>query len=416
MKYYIQIFLSLFFIVPAISQTEELRMTLEETIALAQSDAPDVQIANTKLSNRYWFNQSFLSDYKPQVSLNATLPNINRSIQSIILPDGTQAFIPRSFMENSFGVSLSQEMETVAFQATSLFFEVLISQLNVEALIKNKQDADTLFSVSKGRFSVGRIAETELLQIELSAMNADADLAAARLNFQTNTERLRNFLGIKKEVTFDLIPPVDVPDILIDESLALQYAEKYRSESIAFLRRLKEAEREVSRAKAETGVQLEISGRFGLSQTASRFDEAYVDPLDQQQFQIGLSTPILDWGRAKASMEVAKSNQDLEQMNVAQDRVNFEREISIKVQQFDLIRTQVELAKRAFDVSEKRLAITRKRYLIGKIEIVELNLALREQDAGRRSYYSALRAFWTAYFELRRLTLYDFEKDKPLVK
>jgi len=252
-------------------------------------------------------------------------------------------------------------------------------------LIKNKQDADTLFSVSKGRFSVGRIAETELLQIELSAMNADADLAAARLNFQTNTERLRNFLGIKKEVTFDLIPPVDVPDILIDESLALQYAEKYRSESIAFLRRLKEAEREVSRAKAETGVQLEISGRFGLSQTASRFDEAYVDPLDQQQFQIGLSTPILDWGRAKASME-------------------------------DLIRTQVELAKRAFDVSEKRLAITRKRYLIGKIEIVELNLALREQDAGRRSYYSALRAFWTAYFELRRLTLYDFEKDKPLVK
>lgn len=488
MKYWITVILALSYISVLFSQSEEIRMTLPEIIALAQSDAPDVQISKTKLSNRYWSYQTYLSDYRPQISLDATLPNFNRTIQSITLPSsGGQAFIPRSFMENSVGVSLSQEialtggriyaftglerldifktdiadrsssylstpiiigfqqqifgfnrlkwnkqiqplqyeeanrefveeLETVAFQSTNLFFEVLISQLNVEALIKNKEDADTLLSVSKGRYSVGRIAETELLQIELSSMNANADLAAAQLNFQTNTERLRNFLGIKKAVVFDLEPPADIPDFLIDETLALQYAEKYRSASIAFLRRLKEAEQEVSRAKAETGLQVELSGRFGLTQTASQLNDAYVRPLDQEQFQLGLSIPIADWGKSKARIEVARSNQELERMNVAQDRINFEREISIKVQQFDLVRTQVELAKRAFDVSQKRLEITRKRYLIGKIEIVELNLALREQDAGRRAYYSALRAFWTAYYELRRLTLYDFEKDKPLVK
>ncbi|MFT7605224.1 MAG: outer membrane protein [Saprospiraceae bacterium] len=462
-------------------------MGLTETISMAQKDAPDVQISKTKLSNRYWFYQSYLSDYKPQVDFNATLPNVNRSIQSIILPNGTQAFVPRSFMENSVGISLRQEvaltggqifastglerldifktnltgksssylsnpifigfqqplfgfnqlkwnkeieplryeeanrehveeMETVAFGTSNLFFDVLISQLNVEALIKNKDNADTLFAISTGRFSVGRIAETELLQTELSAMNADADLATARLSFQTNTERLRNFLGIEKAVIFDLIPPTEIPAFLIDEIRALQYAEKYRSASIAFRRRLKEAEREVSRAKSESGFQADIRGQFGLSQTAVELNDAYKDPLDQERFSISLSIPIADWGKAKALLEVAKSNQDLERMNVTQDRINFEREITIKVQQFDLLRTQVALAKRAYDVSEKRLDITRKRYLIGKIEIIELNLALRDQDSGRRSYYSALRAFWTAYYELRRLTLYDFEKDQPLVR
>ncbi len=462
-------------------------MNLQDIISLAKSDAPDVQISKTRMSNRYWSYQSFLSDYKPQIDLRATLPNLNRYIQSIILPDGTQAFVPRSFMENSFGVSLSQEisltggrvyaftglerldifktnltdksasylstpiiigfsqplfgfnrlkwnkeiqpmvyeeakrgnieeMETAAFQATSFFFNVLISQLNVEALLKNKQNADELLARSQGRFSVGRIAETELLQIELSAMNADADLASARLDFQTTTEQLRNFLGIERAVAFKLVPPTDIPNVLIDETRALQYAEKYRSESIAFLRRIKEAEQEVARAKAESGLQAEITGSFGLSRTAAALDEAYVNPNDQEQFQISLNIPIADWGKAKARREIAKSNQDLERMIVAQDRINFEREISIKVQQFDLLRNQVELAKRAFDVSEKRLEITRKRYLIGKIEIVELNLALREQDSGRQSYYAALRSFWTAYYELRRLTLYDFEKDEPLVK
>ena len=462
-------------------------MSLTDIISMAQSDAPDVQISKTKLSNRYWFYQSYLSDYKPLINLNATLPNLNRSIQSIILPDGTQAFVPRAFMENSTGISINQEvaltggrifaftgleridifrtdatdksvtylstpivigfqqplfgfnqlkwaraieplryeeanreyveeLETVAFQATQLFFEVLIAQLNVEALIKSKNDADTLLAISQGRFSVGRIAETELLQIELSAMNADADLAAARLNFQTNTERLRNFLGIEKAVIFDLIPPTQIPEVMIDETLALQYAEKYRSASIAFMRRLKEAEQEVSQAKATRGFRADITGRFGLSQTAPKLGDAYADPLDQERFAITLNIPIADWGKAKSRMEVAKSNQELERMNVAQERINFEREISIKVQQFDLLRNQVNLAKRAYDVSEKRLDITRKRYLIGKIAIVELNLAIREQDAARRAYYSALRAFWTAYYELRRLTLYDFEQEKPLVK
>lgn len=487
MKYYFQFILILVFSISAFAQPESIRMTLDETISRAKNEAPDVQISKTRLSNRYWFYQSYLSDYKPQINLESTLPNLNRSIQSIILPNGTQAFVPRSFMENSFGISLSQEvaltggsifaftglerldifktdvtdkslsylstpvvigfsqplfgfnrlkwnreieplkyeeanrvhveeLETVAFQSTNLFFDVLIAQLNVEALEKNKIDADSLFERSKGRFSVGKIAETELLQIELSAMNADADLAQARLSFQTNTERLRNFLGIEKEVLFDLVPPTEIPPVMIDETLALQYAKKYRSESIAFLRRLKEAEQEVSRAKADTGLQAELSGRFGLTQTANNLSDAYNDPIDQERFSIQLTVPIADWGKSKARMEVAKSNQDLERMNVTQDRINFEREISIKVQQFDLLRNQVQLAKRAFDVSQKRLDITRKRYIIGKIGIVELNLALREQDAGRRSYYSALQAFWNAYYELRRLTLYDFEKNEPLVK
>jgi outer membrane protein len=487
MKFYFQFIFLLIIASPAFSQTDKLRLGLSEMISLAQSDAPDVQISKTKLSNRYWFYQSYLSDFRPQIDFNATLPNFNRSIQSITLPDGTKSFVPQSFMENSLGISLSQEvaltggqifastglerldifetdltgksssylsnpifigfqqplfgfnqlkwnreieplryeeanreyveeMETVAFETTNLFFDVLISQLNVEALIKNKDNADTLFAISTGRYSVGRIAETELLQIELSAMNADADLATAQLSFQTNTERLRNFLGIEKAVIFDLIPPTEIPGLLIDENLALQYAEKYRSETIAFRRRLKEAEREVSRAKSERGFQADIRGQFGLTQTAVELNEAYKNPLDQERFSISLNIPIADWGKAKSRMEIAKSNQDLERMNVTQDRISFEREISIKVQQFDLLRNQVVLAKRAYDVSEKRLEITRKRYLIGKIEIVELNIALREQDSGRRSYYSALRAFWTAYYELRRLTLYDFEKDQPLVK
>src|SRR5690606_12891120 len=110
----------------------------------------------------------------------------------------------------------AEEMENVAFQAAQLFFDVFIAQLNLEAAKRDKANADTLFGISKGRFEVGRIAETELLQIELSSMNADASVQRALLNLQSGTEQLRNFLGIRQAVFFKLEAPEEIPAFIIN--------------------------------------------------------------------------------------------------------------------------------------------------------------------------------------------------------
>ena len=84
-------------------------LDLSEVITLAQSDAPTVLIAQTRLSNRYWRYQSFLADYKPQIDLEATLPNLNRSIDRITIPDGTDIFVQRSLISNSLGLRFKSE-------------------------------------------------------------------------------------------------------------------------------------------------------------------------------------------------------------------------------------------------------------------------------------------------------------------
>ncbi len=462
-------------------------LSLSQAIEIAQSDAPDVAIARTIYSNNYWRYQSFLANYRPSIVFNATLPNLNRSIQAITLPNGQDAFISRSLMSNGAGISLqqglaatggrvflrtnleridifgsggkpglvsylstpvgigfeqpifgfnrlkwerrieplrfeenrkrfSEDMAETAFRATEMFFEVLIAQINLEAARKDKSDADTLLAISRGRFEVGRIALDELLQIELNAMNAQASIAQNTLTLQTATERLRDFLGIRNAVAFQLITPADIPGFLVDAHKALLYARMHRSDALGFERRIAEAQMNIAQARAERGLQMNFFGSFGLSQTGPDLETAYTRPLDQEQVVLGITLPIADWGRARSNLEIARSNQELVQMQVAQERINFEREVLIRVQQFDLVRNQVTLALQAHDVSKRRLEMSRNRYLIGKILITDLNLALREEADARRSYIAALRNFWLAYYDLRRLTLYDFELDKPLVE
>jgi len=464
-----------------------MRLNLKEVVLIAQGEGPDVRIARTKLTTNYWLFQSFLADYKPEISIVGELPELNRSIREITLPNGEQSFTSSAFMNNSIGIQLSQdialtggsifantgverldifktattprstsylstpfvigfnqpffgynalkwnkkiaplrydeaireyseEMEMVAYDVAEIFFDVFFAQINLEAAKRNKVNADTLFAISEGRYSVGRIAETELLQIELGAMNSDTELAEATLNLQSNSEALRNFLGIKNPVIFDLITPDDIPNFLVDSELALKYALKNRSKTIEFQRRLAESEASIAQAKGQSGRNINLFGRFGLTQTAANFGDVFSDPKDQEQLVLGIQIPIADWGKARSRMEIARSNQELEQMNIEQERISFEQEILLRVKQFDLVRRQVTLATRAYEVAKKRENITRKRYLIGKIGISDLNLAIRELNESRRNYMNNLRSFWLAYYELRNLTLYDFEKEEHLIR
>ncbi len=484
---YLIVILFVSYLSNSFTQTENLQLNLPQIIELAQSDAPDVLLAKTRFTNNYWRYQSHLANYKPQIDLNSTLPNLNRSIDEIILPNGSAAFVERALMSTSLGLSLrqdiaftggsvfattslqridifktqthpssksylttpiqvgfvqplfgfnqlkwarkieplnfteskraySEDMEQVAYEASQYFFDVLISQLNVEAALKDKANADTLYAISKGRFEVGRIAETELLQIELSVMNSDADLAESELNLQSSTEQLRNFLGIREASEFSLTPPTTIPGFHVDAEKALEYAQKNRSITVNFDLRLMEAERNVAEAKGNSGLNVNVFGRIGVTQTAPALDEAYKNLLDEERITVGIEMPIADWGKERSRMEIATSNRELTMMQVEQERINFEREVLLKVQQFDLLRNQVRLALRAYEVAQKRHDMTRNRYLIGKIGILELNMAIVEQDAARRSYISSLRNFWVAYYDLRRLTLYDFENDRALIR
>ena len=58
--------------------------------------------------------------------------------------------------------------------------------------------------------------------------------------------------------------------------------------------------------------------------------------------------------------------------------------------------------------------MAKNRYLIGKIDITNLNIAQNEKDLARLDYINTLRDFWLAYYRLRRITLYDFEKGEAL--
>ncbi|WP_297644258.1 TolC family protein [uncultured Bacteroides sp.] len=303
-----------------------------------------------------------------------------------------------------------ETLELVAARATEKFFSLAKAQSNYETANANYANADTLYIYAQGRYNIGTISENEMLQLELNKLTEETNCMNARIEVENCMQELRSYLGIQEDLLLQVKIDSEVPDLHIDLGTALMLANENSPEIQNMLRRKMESESAVARAKANAGLKADIYLRFGLTQTADKLKDAYRDPLEQQYVSLGITLPILDWGRGRGQVRVARSNRDLVHTQVEQDKTDFDLNVRKLVKQFNLQAQRVSIAARTDNTAQRRAEVARKLYLLGKSSILDLNASVTEKDAARRNYISALHNFWSLYYTLRSITLYDFEK------
>lgn len=305
-------------------------------------------------------------------------------------------------------------VEDVHLMAVQYFFNLALAQINREIAQTNMMNADTLYQIAKGRYNLGTIAENELLQMELSYLNAGTAINESEITLKDRELKLRSFLGFNQNVRLELIIPSEIPALQVEMAEVLKLAEENNPELLALDIQLVEAESSVAQAKAEKGLNANLTASFGLRDQDEEFKLAYAQSTQQQSVRVGFSLPILDWGLGRGRYKMAKSSQELTQVQVQQSRIDFEQNLMLDVQQYNLQDDQVMIAAKSDTVASKMYEVTKQRFLIGKIDVLELNNADTKKDSNKRSYIQALNNFWTYYFNMRSLTLYDFVNRKPL--
>jgi len=307
-----------------------------------------------------------------------------------------------------------RDIENVHMMAVQYFFNLALAQINREIAETNMQNADTLYQIALGRYNLGTIAEDELLQMELSYLNAGTAINESEMNLADRELKLRSFLGFNQTVRLELLIPNEIPDLQVDVNEVLKLAEENNPELIALERQLVEAQSNVAQAKAEKGLNANLTASYGLRDQDPLLNMAYDQPNRQQTVRVGFSLPILDWGQGRGRFKMAQSSEELTRVQVEQSRVDFEQNLMLDVHQFNMQNDQVRIAAKSDTVAAKMFEVTKQRFLIGKIDVLELNNADTKKDQNKRSYIQALNNYWSYYYNMRALTLFDFITRKPL--
>ncbi len=308
-----------------------------------------------------------------------------------------------------------EDIEQISITTTNYFFTLLQAQVEKKIALTNLSNYDTLYRIAKGRYQLGKIAENDLLQLELNFLQAQAAVENADLALDNAQFRFKSYLRIQDSIPVVLLPPGKILFFKIDPQKAVNLANENSSTSLDFKKRLLEAASAVNYAKLTGRFDAQINAVIGLQQTGPTVPDAYINPLDQRQVSVGLTIPILDWGVARGQIKMAQSQEEIVKNSVEQEIIDFQRNVYLKVIEFNMQQNQLKLAAKSDTVARKSYEVIKGRYLIGKINsILDLNNAQIETDNSEKRYYFALQTFWKSYYEIRKMTLFDFLKDEML--
>jgi outer membrane protein len=323
-----------------------------------------------------------------------------QKIQPLKYDESRQAFI--------------ESMEEIAIKANGYFFDLLLAQVNFHIAETNLTNTKKILLVANEKYNLGKISKNEILQLQLEQLKAEKSVGIAKRDMEIATLNLRSYAGLNDNARVGLLLPAATINMEVASARVVSEAYANRSDAIAFVRRIAEAKRDVSKAKGDNGLNATLTAQLGFSKSAASISKVYQSPQDQQQVQLVFTIPVLDWGRSKSREKTAKANLQFTEYAVEQDQQIFTQQIFTQITLFELMKQQLVLTAQADSIASEKYQIAKDRYVLGNLSITDLSIAFQENDQAKRDYISALRDFWGAYYQIRYLSLYDFEANHKI--
>ena len=477
----------------ALAQTDTLRLSLDDCIAMARRQSIDAAVALGELRSAYWQWRSYRADLLPEVSLSGTAPSWNKRYSSYQQADGSLSFVRNDylgldgavnitqklwptggtlsvessldylhqsgsggsgtqFMSLPVAVTLSQplfsvnhlkwnrrieplryreaqarfltETEQVAMQAISLYFGLLLAGEQVNIARQNLQTAEKLYEVAQAKRRMGTISENDVLQLRLDVLTARSALTNSESTRQARQFALQSFLNVAPPSapegativpTLDISKTIEAPSGAVGGAFHLDYedvlAHALQNNALATTMRRRQMEADYAVASARANRQsINLYAQLGYTGTGDNMNSAYRNLLSNEVVSVGITVPLLDWGKRKGQRRLAESNRDIIQGQLRQQSQDFRQDIFILTEQFNNQAEQLRIACEADTIARRRYHTNVETFKIGSISTLELSSAQTAKDQARQNRIQQLFNYWYYYYQLRSIALWDFER------
>ena len=406
-------------------------LTLDDAVARARAASVDAAVALDELRSAYWEYRTYRAELLPEVTFEATLPHYAKQYSTYMDSNGAFSFVRTNYLEAVGQLSLTQNIwltggtlslstsldlikefdsgsrnrfmsipvaltlnqpvfgvnnvkwnrrispvryeeakaaflsatEDVAMNAITYYFNLLMADEDVATARQNLANAEKLYSFAQEKREMGRISKNDLLQMELNLLNARATLTDAESTRKSAMFQLASFLDLEEDADMR---------------------------------------------------QINLYAQVGYTGAGHNAGDSYRGLRDNQVVEVGVRIPLIDWGKRRGRVRVAQSNREVVQSRLRKETQDFNRDLFVLVERFANQGEQVRIALRADTIASQRYRTNVETYLIGKISTLDLNDSQASKDDSRRQYISNLYRYWSYYYQLRSLTLWDYERREPL--
>lgn len=307
------------------------------------------------------------------------------------------------------------QTEEISETCIQYFFNLASAQVEYTRAMENLGSTDTLYQIGLKRFEIAAIPKAELLTLQLDALNAKNSLRNAQTNLTKAISALVTFLNLEKGTEIELLLPEKLNTLQILADIALQHSRANNPTYLDNRTDILDGEKQVDQTSKQLLYNSSVYASVGFNNVAEKWNMAYPNPVRQDIISVSLNIPILDWGVRKGKVNMAKNNLNVIKISGNQKEIALEQDVVNTIQDFSIQQDVIANAETVTGIADLAYQATKERFIIGENDISALTLSLNRQTEAKRNYIEALKNYWLSYYKIRRLTLFDFERQTSLL-
>ena len=405
----------------------KMQITLEQAIEIALSENPTMKVAEQEIELKKVAETEAWQNLLPTVSIDGTIQyNIkvaeiktsmgsfkmgmddsntwNGALQVAIPLYAPAVYKTMSLTESDLNLAVEKSRGSridLINQVTKAYYQLLLAQDSYSVLLENYKLAEANFNVVNAMFEQGRVSEYDKISAEVQKNSAWPAVVSGENGVELAKLQLKVLMGVTANV-----------DIVINDNLKNYEAEMMKSinEEIDLTDNtsLKQIDlqsellcRQRSLLNTSFLPTVALVGSYQYQSTSNTNWEVHnYNWANASSLVLSVSIPLY-----KASNFTSLKSNQIQQMQLAETRINTERMLNMQAQSYldnmTASAEQLESNKKAVELAEKGVEISQKRYDVGRSTILELTNSQVSLTNVKLSYNNTIYDYLVAKSDFR---------------
>lgn len=350
-------------------------------------------------TNKAFSNDLYLSINQPLFTYNRTKTDL-RSIEL----DYENALINYALRRLSLESTI-----------TASFYNVYTAKNNLEISEAELKDAQQNFEIIKNKVDADLSARDELYQAELNLATAASAVDNRRVSLENAKDDLKQLLGITIDEDIDITAEISAQPVKIDMLTAIHSALGSRLELRQREISRTELDIQMKQIKEMNSLDGNISLSLGIMGDHERLQNIYEHPTNNPRVAVTLSVPIFDWGERRARIKAQELATKIFDLQTEEERKSIEIAVRKSCRSLRNLEAQIAIAEQSVKNAQLTYDLNAERYRNGELTGMEMNQFQTQLSNQKMSYMSTLINYKLELLNLKIISLYDFEADKPII-
>ncbi len=298
---------------------------------------------------------------------------------------------------------------------TQFFYNVYMAQNNLTIAKEELVNTQKSYDIIKNKVDAGLAAKEELYQAELNLATSKSTVQDREVSFENAKDQLKLYLGMDLYEDFLVLGDIAANPVKVDLDKAIDNALKSRMELRQREISIETSQFDMIRTKALNEFSGDMNLRLGITGDNEDIGQIFDSPTRSPSVNLSFNIPLFDWGEKKARIAAQEATIKSQELNLRDEK----NQIIISVRQvyrnLQNQLQQIEIAKQNEINAQLTYEINLERYQNGDLTGMDLNLYQTQLSQKKIALAQALINYKIELLNLKIQTLYDFEKNQPIL-